>query len=93
MERNTYQDILNNFDKFCDEFENAAAERFSGQDEDSRTPITHDSVLSDNFWSNSRTPITHDSVTRVTPEVVREIEPLGREDIVAGETTVDVQAT
>ena len=75
MERNTYQDILNNFDKFCDEFENAAAERFSGQDEDSRTPITHDSV------------------TRVTPEVVREIEPLGREDIVAGETTVDVQAT
>ena len=75
MERNTYQDILNNFDKFCDEFEDAAAERFSGQDEDSRTPITHDSV------------------TRVTPEVVREIEPLGREDLVAGETTVDVQAT
>ena len=75
MERNTYQDILNNFDKFCDDFENAAAERFSGQDEDSRTPITHDSV------------------TRVTPEVVREVEPLGREDLVAGETTVDVQAT
>ena len=75
MERNTYQDILNNFDKFCDEFENAAAERFSGQDEDSRTPISHDSV------------------TRVTPEVVREVEPLGREDLVAGETTVDVQAT
>ena len=75
MERNTYQDILNNFDKFCDEFEDAAAERFSGQDEDSRTPISHDSV------------------TRVTPEVVREIEPLGREDLIAGETTVDVQAT
>lgn len=75
MERNTYEDILNNFDKFCDDFENAAAERFSGQDEDSRTPITHDSV------------------TRVTPEVVREIEPLGREDLVAGETTIDVQAT
>ena len=75
MERNTYEDILNNFDKFCDEFEDAAAERFSGQDEDSRTPISHDSV------------------TRVTPEVVREIEPLGREDLVAGETTVDVQAT
>ena len=75
MERNTYEDILNNFDKFCDDFENAAAERFSGQDEDSRTPISHDSV------------------TRDTPEVVREIEPLGREDLVAGETTVDVQAT
>jgi len=75
MERNTYEDILNNFDKFCDEFEDAAAERFSGQDEDSRTPISHDSV------------------TRVTPEVVREVEPLGREDLIAGETTVDVQAT
>ena len=75
MERNTYEDILNNFDKFCDDFENAAAERFSGQDEDSRTPISHDSV------------------TRVTPEVVREVEPLGREDLIAGETTVDVQAT
>jgi len=75
MERNTYQDILNNFDKFCDDFEDAAAERFSGQDEDSRTPISHDSV------------------TRVTPEVVREVEPLGREDLIAGETTVDVQAT
>ena len=75
MERNTYQDILNNFDKFCDEFEDAAAERFSGQDEDSRTPISHDSV------------------TRVTPEVVREVEPLGREDLIAGESTIDVQAT
>ena len=75
MERNTYEDILNNFDKFCDEFEDAAAERFSGQDEDSRTPISHDSV------------------TRVTPEVVREGEPLRREDLIAGETTVDVQAT
>mgnify|MGYP001378186793 FL=1 len=75
MERNTYQDILDNFDKFCDDFENAAAERFSGQDEDSRTPISHDSV------------------TRVTPEVVREVEPLRREDLIAGETTVDVQAT
>ncbi len=75
MERNTYEDILNNFDKFCDEFEDAAAERFSGQDEDSRTPISHDSV------------------TRVTPEVVREVEPLGREDLISGETTIDVQAT
>ena len=73
-----YEDLLkdvNKFDKFCDDFENAAAERFSGQDKDSRTPITHDSV------------------TRVTPEVVREVEPLGREDLIAGETTVDVQAT
>ena len=42
---------------------------------------------------DSRTPISHDSVTRVTPEVVREVEPLGREDLIAGETTVDVQAT
>ena len=75
MERNTYEDILNNFDKFCDEFEDAAAERFSGQDNDSRQPIEHESV------------------ERVTPEVVREVEPLGREDLVAGESTIDVQAT
>ena len=75
MERNTYQDILNNFDKFCDEFENAAAERFSGQDEDSRTPISHDSV------------------TRVTPEVVREVDEVGEDDILARATTIDVPST
>ena len=38
-ERNYYERILNNFDQFCDEFEFAAAKRFSGQDDDSRQPI------------------------------------------------------
>ena len=38
-ERNHYEKILNNFDQFCDEFEFAAAKRFSGQDDDSRQPI------------------------------------------------------
>ena len=38
-ERNYYDKILNNFDQFCDEFEFAAAKRFSGQDDDSRQPI------------------------------------------------------
>ena len=38
-EENYYDKILNNFDQFCDEFEFAAAKRFSGQDNDSRQPI------------------------------------------------------
>ena len=37
-EENYYDKILNNFDQFCDEFEFAAAKRFSGQDDDSRQP-------------------------------------------------------
>ena len=44
-----YEDLLadeNKFDKFCDDFENAAAERFSGRGNESRTPITHSSVES-----------------------------------------------
>mgnify|MGYP003319066548 FL=1 len=73
-----YEDLLadeNKFDKFCDDFENAAAERFSGRGNESRTPITHSSVES------------------VTPAVVREVEPIGAEDLVAGESTIDVQAS
>ena len=38
-ERNHYEKILDNFDQFCDEFEFAAAKRFSGQDDDSKQPI------------------------------------------------------
>ena len=44
MERNAYEDILNNFESFCDNFEVAAAERFSGQDDDSRQPIDNAAV-------------------------------------------------
>ena len=39
QEANYYERILNNFDQFCDEFEFAAAKRFSGQDDDSKQPI------------------------------------------------------
>ena len=39
QEANYYERILNNFDQFRDEFEFAAAKRFSGQDDDSRQPI------------------------------------------------------
>ena len=38
-EANYYERILDNFDHICDEFEFAAAKRFSGQDDDSRQPI------------------------------------------------------
>ena len=44
MERNTYERILDNFEQFCDEFEFAAAERFSGRDNDSRQPIDNAEV-------------------------------------------------
>ena len=44
MERNVYNDILDNFESFCDNFEVAAAERFSGQDNDSRQPIDNAEV-------------------------------------------------
>lgn len=36
---NFYEQILNNFDEFCEQFEDAAAKRFTGQDDDSRKPI------------------------------------------------------
>ena len=67
-ERNYYEKILNNFDQFCDEFEFAAAKRFSGQDDDSRQPI-------DNAEIQRQTPTvvreidgdgTEDLITRET---------------------------
>ena len=42
--RLNYDKILNDFEHFCDEFEGAAAKRFSGQDNDSRQPIKHEAV-------------------------------------------------
>ena len=44
MERNTYEDILDNFESFCDNFEVAAAERIAGRDNDSRQPIDNAEV-------------------------------------------------
>ena len=67
-ERNHYEKILDNFDQFCDEFEFAAAKRFSGQDDDSRQPI-------DNAEIQRQTPTvvreidgdgTEDLITRET---------------------------
>ena len=42
--KNNYEAILNNFEQFCDEFEGAAAVRFSGQDNDSRQPLDNAAV-------------------------------------------------
>lgn len=36
---NMYEEILSNFDSFCDQFEGAAARRFAGLDDASRQPI------------------------------------------------------
>ena len=43
--------------------------------------------------NDSRQPIEHSAVDRVTPEVVREIDEVGEEDILARATSIDVQAT
>ena len=43
--------------------------------------------------NDSRQPIEHSAVERVTPEVVREIDEVGEEDILARATSIDVQAT
>ena len=39
-----YEEILANFDSFCDQFEGAAAKRFAGLDNDSRQPISNTTV-------------------------------------------------
>ena len=75
VDENYYEKVLANFEQFCDEFEGAAAQRFSGVDNDSRQPV-------DNA-----------EVQRVTPTVVREVEPVGEEDVQARAAIVDVQAT
>ena len=72
---NYYEKVLANFEQFCDGFENAAAQRFSGVDNDSRQPIEHSAV------------------ERVTPAVVREVDEVGEEDILARATTIDVPST
>ena len=44
VDENYYEKILNNFDQFCDDFEFAAAKRFSGVDNDSRQPLDNAEV-------------------------------------------------
>ena len=75
IDENYYEKVLNNFEQFCDEFEFAAAKRFSGVDNDSRQPIEHTAVES------------------VTPAVVREVDEVGEDDILARASAIDVQAT
>ena len=75
VDENYYEKVLDNFEQFCDEFEFAAAKRFSGVDNDSRQPIEHTAVES------------------VTPDVVREVDEVGEEDILARATTIDVPST
>ena len=44
VDENFYEQVLNNFDQFCDDFEFAAAKRFSGVDNDSRQPLDNSEV-------------------------------------------------
>ena len=75
VDENYYEKVLANFEQFCDEFEFAAAKRFSGVDNDSTAPLTNERVK------------------RVTPEVVREVDEVGEDDILARATTIDVPST
>ena len=75
VDENYYEKVLANFEQFCDQFEGAASQRFSGVDNDSRQPLEHTAV------------------ERVTPEIVREIDEVGEEDILARATTIDVPST
>ena len=43
-EQPNLEDILNNFEEFCDNFEYSAAKRFSGIDNESRQPIDNTEV-------------------------------------------------
>ena len=43
--------------------------------------------------NDSRQPIEHSAVERVTPEVVREVDEVGEDDILAKATTIDVPST
>ena len=44
VDENYYEKVLANFEQFCDEFEGAAAQRFSGVDNDSRQPVDNAEV-------------------------------------------------
>ena len=44
VDENFYNQVLNNFDEFCDDFEFAAAKRFSGVDNDSRQSVDNAEV-------------------------------------------------
>ena len=44
VDENFYNEVLDNFDQFCDDFEFAAAKRFSGVDNDSRQPLDNAEV-------------------------------------------------
>lgn len=44
VDENYYEKVLANFEQFCDEFEGAASQRFSGVDNDSRQPLDNAEV-------------------------------------------------
>ena len=44
IDDNYYEKVLNYFEQFCDQFEGAASQRFSGLDNDSRQPVDNAEV-------------------------------------------------
>ena len=81
VDENYYEKVLDNFEQFCDQFEGAASQRFSGVD---------------NGITNNTTGVssgTNQQLEEVQPAVVREIESVGTEDVQARASIVDVQAS
>lgn len=76
---NMYEEILSNFDAFCDQFEGAAARRFAGLDDASRQPI-------DNAEIQRATPVAvrevddggDEGVSIRTPPVDVQLAPMPR---------------
>jgi len=84
---NMYEEILSNFDAFCDQFEGAAARRFAGLDDASRQPI-------DNAEIQRATPVAvrevddggDEGVSIRTPPVDVQAAPMPRLSDDSGDT-------
>ena len=69
VDENYYEKVLNNFEQFCDQFEGAASQRFSGVD---------NGITSNTTGVPSS---TNQQVEEVQPAVVREIDELREEAV------------
>ncbi len=84
VDENYYEKVLANFEQFCDGFEMAAAERFSGVDNDSRQPINNAEVqrVTPAVVREVDEPGEEDILARATSIDVQATEvPESREDI------------
>ena len=81
VDENYYEKVLNNFEQFCDEFEGAASQRFSGVDNAGTSNTTGVPSSANQQFEEGQ------------PAVVREIDEVGEDDILARATAIDVPST